>query len=206
MEKARVEAFSDGVLAIAITLLILEIRVPEPEALNGAGLAHYLGQQWSSYAAYLLSFAVIGIMWVNHHAIFQAVARVDRTLLLLNLHLLLWIAFLPFPTALVARYFRRGYDAGVAMAVYSGVMFVIGLSFQLLWRWITRDDRLLHGHIDQPQAHARATRFGLGLGVYLAAVGLSFLSAFATLILHFLMAGYYVVDQLAVGGQAPDRA
>lgn len=206
MEKARVEAFSDGVLAIAITLLILEIRVPAPEALGAAGLGHYLATQWSSYAAYLLSFVVIGIMWVNHHAIFQAVAKVDRVLLLLNLHLLLWIAFLPFPTALVARYFRHGHDAGVAMAVYSGVMFVIGGAFQLLWQWICRHDRLLQPHIDQRQARAQAGRFGLGLVVYLAAVGLSFLSALATLILHFLVAGYYVVDQLSVGGATEDRA
>lgn len=206
MEKARVEAFSDGVLAIAITLLILEIRVPDPETLGSGGLAHYLGTQWSSYAAYLLSFVVIGIMWVNHHAIFQAVARVDRVLLLLNLHLLLWIAFLPFPTALVARYFRHGHDAGVAMAVYSGVMLVIGVAFQLLWQWICRHDRLLAPHVDGQQARTRAGRFGLGLAVYGAAIGLSFLSALATLVLHFLVAGYYVFDQLSVGGTPQDGA
>jgi uncharacterized membrane protein len=206
MEKTRVEAFSDGVLAIAITLLILEIRVPEPESLGPGGLGHYLGAQWSSYAAYLLSFVVIGIMWVNHHAIFHAVARVDRVLLLLNLHLLLWIAFLPFPTALVARYFRHGDDAGVAMAVYSAVMLVIGIAFQLLWQWICRNDRLLQPHIDRQQARARAGRFGLGLLVYLGAIGLSFVSALATLVVHFLIAGYYVVDQLSVEGPTEDAA
>ena len=69
-DKARVEAFSDGVLAIAITLLVLELRVPEAGTLSG-GLAHYLSEQWSSYAAYVLSFVVIGIMWVNHHGVFS---------------------------------------------------------------------------------------------------------------------------------------
>jgi uncharacterized membrane protein len=96
-DKIRVEAFSDGVLAIAITLLVLELRVPEAEELSH-GLAEYLSGQWSSYAAYLLSFVIIGIMWVNHHAVFARVVRVDRPPLLLNLHLLLWIAVLPFPT------------------------------------------------------------------------------------------------------------
>lgn len=204
MEKNRVEAFSDGVFAIAITLLILEIRVPDPQTLTG-GLAHYLGQQWSSLAAYVLSFAIIGVMWINHHAIFHTVARVDRVLLLLNLHLLLWIAFVPFPTALVARYFRHGSDAGVAMAAYSATMFVIAIAFNMLWRWICRDDRLLHPHIDYRQAQARAKRYTLGLYFYPAAVGLSFLSALAALILHFVTAAYYVADQLAVRTE-PDRA
>ena len=204
MEKNRVEAFSDGVFAIAITLLILEIRVPDPQALSG-GLAHYLGQQWSSLAAYLLSFVAIGIMWINHHSILHSVARVDRVLLLLNLHLLLWIAFVPFPTALVARYFRHGSDAGVAMAAYSATMFVIAIAFNMLWRWICRDDRLLHPHIDYREAQARAKRYTLGLYLYPAAFGLSFFSAAAALLLHFATATYYVADQLGVGA-TPDRA
>lgn len=185
MTTNRLEAFSDGVLAIAITLLILEIRVPDPDQLSG-GLAHYLGQQWSSYAAYVVSFVIIGIIWVNHHAVFDRVSRVDRPLLLLNLLLLMWIAFLPFPTALVARYFRHGHDARVAMAVYSGTMLAIGLSFQLVWRWICR----LEGQ-------SRSPRFGLGPVLYAVAVGLSFVSPALTLTLHFLVAGYYVFDQLS---------
>jgi uncharacterized membrane protein len=197
-ESARVEAFSDGVLAIAITLLVLELRVPEAEQLHD-GLAQYLGDQWSSYAAYLLSFMIIGIMWVNHHAIFTAVARVDRMLLVLNLHLLLWIAVLPFPTALVAQYIREGDDARVAMAVYSGVMLGCAIAFNLLWRWITRDDRLLHPSVDQPAARATVRRFGVGILVYAATVVVSFLSPVGALVLHFLIAGYYLSDQLRVG-------
>lgn len=104
-ESGRVEAFSDGVFAIAITLLILEIKVPE-----GAGehLWTALGAQWPSYAAYVVSFLVIGIMWANHHTVFGYVARVDRTLLFLNLLLLLVVAALPWPTALLAEYLREG--------------------------------------------------------------------------------------------------
>ena len=196
-DKARVEAFSDGVLAIAITLLVLELRVPDASTLSG-GLAHYLSEQWSSYAAYLLSFVVIGIMWVNHHGVFSRVVRVDRPLLLLNLHLLLWIAVLPFPTALVARYIRHGDEARVAMAVYSGVMVATSVAWILLWLWITHDERLLHPDIDQRAARGSVRRFGAGLVVYAATVIVSLVSPVTALVLHFLIAGYYVLDQLGV--------
>jgi uncharacterized membrane protein len=168
--------------------------VPAPSA---EGLAHGLAQEWSSYAAYLLSFVVIGIMWVNHHAVFARVVNVDRPLLLLNLHLLLWIAVLPFPTALVARYIRHGHDARVAMAVYSGVMFATSVAWSLLWLWITRDARLLHRAIDARAARASARRFSAGLVVYALTVVLSFVSPLLALVLHFVIAGYYVFDQLA---------
>ena len=197
MPTSRVEAFSDGVIAIAITLLILEIRVPEEVAATH-GLTHALGDQWSSFAAYLLSFLVIGIMWVNHHTLLATVARVDRVLLLLNLFLLLWIAFLPFPTGLVADYIRHGHDAKVAMAVYSGTMVACAVGFNGMWLWITRDTRLLHEHIDQPAAKASRRRFAFGILVYAATVVLSFISALATLVVHFAIAAYYVADQLAV--------
>lgn len=194
-EKDRILAFSDGVIAIAITLLVLELRVPAPSELNH-GLAHYLGSLWSSYASYVLSFAVIGIIWMNHHRVLDHVARVDRVLMILNLHLLLWIAVLPFPTALVGKFIRHGNDAKVAMAVYSAVMVMCAIAFQLLWRWITRDERLLHEHVDQPAARAAAGRFGVGLYIYLATIGLSFLSPVAALAVHFAIATYYVADQL----------
>ena len=193
-DKARVEAFSDGVLAIAITLLVLELRVPTS---TPDGLAHALAQEWSSYAAYLLSFVVIGIMWVNHHAMFNRITKVDRPLLLLNLHLLLWIAVLPFPTALVARFIRHGHDARVAMAVYSGVMTATSVAWALLWLWITRDARLLHRDIDPRAARASTRRFTAGLFVYAVTVAVSFASPVLALVLHFVIAGYYVFDQLA---------
>ncbi|MGH9225549.1 MAG: TMEM175 family protein [Acidimicrobiales bacterium] len=193
MPASRLEAFSDGVIAIAITLLVLEIHVPEEAA---EGLAHALADQWSSYAAYLLSFVVIGIMWVNHHALMASVAKVDRALLLLNLHLLLWIAVLPFPTALVAEYIRHGDDAHVAMAVYSANMLGSAIAFNLLWLWITRDARLLHAHVDHAAAKASRRRFGVGVLVYVATVALSFANAILTLVVHFAVAAYYVADQL----------
>src|SRR4051794_19079406 len=101
-ETGRVEAFSDGVFAIAITLLVLDVRVPED--LEHGGLWRALGHIWPSYAGYAVSFFAIGIMWVNHHDLFSTVARVDRRLLFLNLAILGLIGFLPFPTAILARF------------------------------------------------------------------------------------------------------
>jgi hypothetical protein len=124
--KNRLEAFSDGVLAIAITLLVIEIHPPEIG--EGETLAHALWQQWPSYVAYLVSFLTIGVIWLNHHRIFDQVARVDGPLLLLNLNLL-WTALIPFPTAVVAEHLQDGDEAArTASALYCGVLLVMGLA------------------------------------------------------------------------------
>jgi len=126
--KTRLEAFSDGVLAIAITLLVIEIHPPEVH--EGERLAHALWAQWPSYAGYLVSFLTIGVIWLNHHRIFEQVARVDGPLLLLNLNLLLWTALIPFPTAVVAENLAAGGDAArTASALYCGVLLLMSLSF-----------------------------------------------------------------------------
>src|SRR3954451_13659328 len=104
MTTTRVEAFSDGVFAIVITLLVIELRPPSVGA--GESLARALWHEWPGYVAYVVSFMVIGVMWLNHHRMFDQVQRVDGALLVLNLHLLLWTALIPFPTAVVADYLR----------------------------------------------------------------------------------------------------
>ncbi len=195
METSRLEAFSDGVFAIAITLLIIEVRVPHAEE---GGLAAALAQQWPSYVAYATSFAVIGIMWVNHHALIQVVAVVDRPLLFLNLLLLMFVAFVPFPTALLAENLQAPpSDAHIAAAVYSANGMLNAIGFNLLWRWIVRDDKLVHAHLDVQQLRARTWRFSLGLVLYPLTVALSFVSAPLTLAVHGAIALYYVIDQLA---------
>src|SRR5258706_2511001 len=102
---ARLEPFSDGVFSIAITLLILEIKVPSTAEIAGSGgLWTALAGRWPSYVGYLLSFLIIGIMWANHHALFAYIRRVDRRFIFANLLLLLTLGFLPFPTALLAEH------------------------------------------------------------------------------------------------------
>ena len=141
MSLGRIEAFSDGVFAIAITLLVLEIHVPE-EPKNGLGQA--LLDQWPAYASYVVSFFVIGIIWINHHAVFDHLARADRPLLFLNLLLLLFVAVLPFPTNLLATYMQEGgADERVAAIVYAGTMTGMGAAFGALWSYASRHGRLL---------------------------------------------------------------
>ncbi|MGW3912123.1 TMEM175 family protein [Streptomyces sp. NPDC005070] len=203
-ESGRVEAFSDGVFAIAITLLILEIKVPE--AGENGGLWHALGEQWPSYAAYVVSFLVIGIMWINHHQVFSYVARVDRTLMFLNLLLLMVVAAIPWPTAMVAEYLREGKASHAAAAVYSLVMVAMALAFQAVWWHLTRTGRLLDGRVDVEGARRTRVRFALGSLAYPATVALSFVSAPLTLAAHGLLAVYYGFNQVPVPIRTPDAA
>jgi uncharacterized membrane protein len=129
MATGRLEAFSDGVFAIAITLLVLDLAVPARNRSEPGGLAAALGHQWPSYFAYLVSFLIIGIIWVNHHTVFDTVRLVDRPVLFANLALLLVVSALPFPTRLLAEYLTAGYDSHVAAAIYSAAMLTMGLAF-----------------------------------------------------------------------------
>jgi TMEM175 potassium channel family protein len=202
--KNRLEAFSDGVLAIAITLLVIDIRPPEVG--QGETPAHALWQQWPSYVAYLVSFLTIGVIWLNHHRIFEQVARVDGPLLLLNLNLLLWTALIPFPTTVVAEHLGDGGEAAqAAAALYCGVLLLTGLAFGALFAWITHTDRLL-GRLPPPGVvRAARRRFMLGLVVYAAALALSWVSAPLALGLCGLMALYYAFDQASVPAEPEPR-
>ncbi|MFD4501444.1 TMEM175 family protein [Streptomyces sp. NPDC058457] len=196
-ESGRVEAFSDGVFAIAVTLLILDIKVPKTA--EGGSLWQALGTQWPSYAAYVVSFLVIGIMWVNHHQVFSYVARVDRTLMFLNLLVLLVVAAVPWPTAMLAEYLREGAAAShTAAAVYSLVMVLMAAAFQALWWHLTRTGHLFDARVDAGAARATRLRFALGSLGYPVTVGLAFVSAPLTLTAHGLLALYYGFNQVPV--------
>jgi uncharacterized membrane protein len=193
LTKNRLEAFSDGVFAIAITLLVIEIRPPTPAA--GESLARALWEQWPHYLGYFLSFLVLGVMWLNHHRIFEPAVRVDGIVLVLNLNLLLWAVLIPFPTAVVADFLREGGDdAKTAVALYGGVILLAAISFTALFVGITRE-----GIVDQlptpQQVRAARLRFGLGVGVYTGAFLLSWLSPALALAAHATMAAYYLTEQ-----------
>ncbi|MBA2712872.1 MAG: DUF1211 domain-containing protein, partial [Rubrobacteraceae bacterium] len=119
MSTNRTEAFSDGVFAIAATLLVLELKIPHAES---GGLLGALLEQWPSYATYVVSFLTIGIIWVNHHAILDRTRRVNRALLFINLIFLMVVAAIPFPTAVFADYLKEGHDERLAAAIYGGTM------------------------------------------------------------------------------------
>lgn len=199
MSPGRLEAFSDGVFAIAITLLVLDIRVPDRGLTGDYGLGAALAHAWPSYFAYLVSFLVIGIIWINHHRMFTAVRRVDRAVLFVNLALLLFVSALPFPTQLLAEYLTAGGSSShIAAAVYSGTMFAIGAAFTGLWLVLTRDIGLLHEHIDGPASRTALRRFSIGGVFYSITIGLSFVSAIATLAVHAALAIYYCFDHLQI--------
>src|SRR6266850_2199124 len=125
MRTTRLEAFSDGVFAIAATLLVLELRVPAESADLGAALTHL----WPAYAAYLVSFLTIGIIWVNHHTLLEHCRRVDRRFLYLNLLLLIAVGIVPFPTALVGQYILAEHGATAALVVYGLGGLLIAIAF-----------------------------------------------------------------------------
>jgi uncharacterized membrane protein len=192
VDSDRTEAFSDGVFAVAITLLALDLAVGGP---GHGSLAHQLGDHWPSFAAYVVSFFTIGITWVNHHALFQSFAKTDRTLQFLNLLLLLFIVAIPFATSTMASYLRGGgADAHLAAAVYAGVLECMGLSFGAIFVWSTRAERR-HAPLPGGATLGAVVRFTIGNFAYLVAIGLAFVSAYAALALIGLVAVYYVFEQ-----------
>jgi uncharacterized membrane protein len=189
MSKARLEAFSDGVIAVAITLLALDLTVPEP--LHG-DLLTQLGNHWPQFAAYAVSFFTIGIIWVNHHARVSQIAVVDRTLLFINLVLLLFVVLIPFATATMATYLTSAAeDSHIAMAVYAVVLEGMALSFTAMFEWSLGEGR---SRITIPIGQRRAARLRTSIGtiVYAVVFVVAFISAPFSLALAGCTAIYYV--------------
>lgn len=188
-ETARVEAFSDGVFAIAMTLLILEIRVPHPPADGAVGkwqLLASLAHLWPSFVAFVLSFGTVLIMWVNHHGLFKHAHRVNNHLLFANGFLLLMVTFVPFPTAVLAEYLDRP-GANAAAVFYCGVYVLVGVSYNILLRAVVANRA--PGAAGSPTHETAIARIGrsyyIGLAVYLAATLVSIFSAFGGLAICF---------------------
>lgn len=182
-DPARVAAFSDAVIAIAVTLLVLEIRPPE----DSADLLHGLATLWPSYLSYILTFMLIGQIWANHHVMFDHIHSVDRVVLFLNTVLLMDIAFLPFAAAVSAQAFRDGQSQRTAV-VFHGIIFeVAAVLFNAIWEYARRHRRLLASTIDAAGARAISLRFRLALawiavgtllGAVLPALGVAVIAAF----------------------------
>ncbi|MFG2998278.1 TMEM175 family protein [Streptomyces sp. NPDC048340] len=194
-ETNRVEAFSDGVFAIVITILVLELKVPEGQ---GDELWHGLREQWPHYAAYVVSFLIIGVMWVNHHTIFSHLKRVDRPLLFLNLMVLMVVSVIPYTTNVLAEHLVNDDSANVAAILYSSWTVVYALAFLAFWWYVTQVGHLFHETVDKDGARATRLRFGLGAIAYPLTVVLSFFSAPLTLVAHFLIALYYAANQIPI--------
>jgi uncharacterized membrane protein len=188
--KNRVEAFSDGVFAVAVTLLVLNFQSPQFVKVLVEGRNY---SQWAGllpvFLAYLLSFVIVGIYWVAHHNTFHYIRHSDRNLLWLNILLLMCIVFIPFPTALLGQYPERQ----ISIIIYGGTLVITGALLQLLWWYATSHYRLVDKDID-PRLIARATRRNLmAPAVYLLAIALSFLNCFISLAIFAIVPLLYII-------------
>jgi len=192
-ETGRLEAFSDGVLAVAITLLALNISVPLRESGHPwHGLAAALAGQWPVYLAYLLSFLTILIIWVNHHNLFKLIGHFDQLFLLLNGLLLMVVTLIPFATTLLADYIQQP-DQKTAQAVYATVSLLMAIIFNRMWAYASRDRRLLSADAEQKQVDAITRQYRFGPILYLSAFGLAFVSAQASLAVCIGLAVFFAV-------------
>jgi len=173
-DSYRLEAFSDGVFSIAITLLALDLRVPVFETVNSKNLFEALLKEWPSYLAFTASFMSILVMWINHHGIFKSVRKTSSELFFANGFLLMLTVVTPFTTALVARYLRTP-AASAAMAVYAGSFIIISIAYNWLWAAATGCSHATE-HLNRVTRHYR-----LGLPIYCLATAVAFLNPLLSL-------------------------
>jgi uncharacterized membrane protein len=191
--KARLETLSDGIFAIAMTLLVLTIAQPT----DFDRLHHELLRLWPSLAAYIVSFAVIGIMWLNHHSVFGHLERIDRPLFYLNLLLLTTIAFLPYPTGVLGHALGVAHGARAAAVFYSITMVVNAYAWAALWLYASVGRRLLTPTFPESERRTATILFTGGSLAYTLSVGIAFINAYACLAFHAALAVYYAFDPLS---------
>ena len=185
----RMEAFSDGVFAIAITLLVLELSVPETAFEDlWSGIAH----QWPSYLAYVTSFLTIGGIWAAHHGIFRRLQYANQRLMVLNLLLLMATSFLPFPTKLMAETIHDEGAARTAVIFYGGTLLVISLLLSALWGSVALDRRVLRPEVSDDDVKAIALATAPNIGLYVTMIALAFFAPQAAIF------GYLVIAIVAL--------
>ncbi|MGI8857432.1 MAG: TMEM175 family protein [Thermomicrobiales bacterium] len=194
-QTGRLEAFSDGVFAIAVTLLVLELRAPLPGTLHeGESLLHALLHAWPAYLAFVTSFVTILIMWINHHNIFKLIARIDHTFLLLNGFLLITVTFIPFPTNVIAEYIREP-EARTAAVFYAGTFLLMAIAFNLVWRYAAHDRRLLARNVDMRLVSIINKQFQIGPVPYVLCVVVALINAIAGFALIIALAVYWALPE-----------
>jgi uncharacterized membrane protein len=200
-ETGRVEAFSDGVFAVAITLLVLNIQPPPINDLDpfiDNKLRFYILNQWPMLLAFVTSFATIGVMWINHHKVFSRVKYIDNTLLLLNLLLLLVIVFIPYPTALLAEQYKNypeGHDAAI---FYTATNVILAICFNLLWFYAAHHSRLLREDTDPDDTKAISRQYIFGPFASLLTFGLAWINVPISILLNLLLTLFF-----AIAGRSP---
>jgi uncharacterized membrane protein len=195
VETSRLETFSDGVFAIAITLLILEVRLPPEET---GSLAHRLAEAWPGYVSYVISFVTIGIMWANHHGVFRLIDRTSHGLVVANLFLLLCVAFIPFPTKVLGEHLSGAGDVQRAVTVfYCGTFTVTAAFYNLLWQTAAWRNRLIASGAEAGAAEV-TRRYRYGVPSYLAATVAALWSVPVSLAIDAGLALLYVLPRREV--------
>jgi uncharacterized membrane protein len=193
LTTSRVEGFTDGVLAIAITLLVLQLGVD-----NGGGtLAQRLAHQWPLFLSYFISFMNIGVVWLNHHKIVSRLSHVDHTFLVLNLLLLMIVSLLPFPTRVVGQALagETHADQRTAALLYAGTFFAASLAFLALWRWASNGRRLIKPEVPDQLNRVRTLRLALAIPMFAIPCGLALWNPIAALVADAaLMASFLMSD------------
>jgi uncharacterized membrane protein len=188
--RNRIEALTDGVFAVAMTLLVLDIKVPElRQPLATTELPLKLLSLWPKFLSYTISFVILGVYWVGHHVQLSFIRRADRPLLWINIFFLLWVALVPFSTALLSEYAKTR----VAIAIYGANLIAIGLTLALHWRYATTESRHVDPDIDRGLVGAAMYRTLMAPLVYVIAIGLSFVRAEMSLALYTLVPILYIL-------------
>ncbi len=195
-DTSRLEAFSDGVFAIAITLLVLEISVPESDFDD---LWKGIADQWPSYLAYATSFITIGGLWIAHHGIFRRLVGADDAVMRLNILLLMLVSFLPFPTKLVAEAIEVASAERAAVVFFGLVLLAISVTISALWRYVARHRDLLEPGVTDEEVKAMTLVTTPSIGFYAVIVGLAFL------VPQVAAFGYLLIAVVAVFRQHGDR-
>ena len=192
MSTGRLESFSDGVLAVAATLLVLNVTVPVVGSHESLG--HALADHWHIYLAYAVSFITIGIIWINHHVVVSRLRIADHAILMLNLLLLLWVALIPFATSLMTDYLRQGHGQHLAAAVYAGMFLLMSISFAALnWFILFRRTALLRVELSIDERRRIIARFVTGIIPYAVATALAAVSPYITLAICGAIAAFYAL-------------
>jgi len=196
MTTARLETFADGVFAIAATLLVLNVDIPE---LGTHSLAHELTRLWPAYVGYAVSFATIGILWVNHHTVLLQLRGADRIFLFINVLFLLCVAFIPFPTRLLATYVRTG-DGRAAAVAYGITLTATAVFFNFIWRYaIGGGGRLLRPDADRREVDGITRSYRPGVPMYAAATIVGIFQAEVSAVLFTAIALFYVLSSSLFG-------
>ena len=186
---SRLQSYVDAILAIAATLLILNVTVT-----GGGSLSHSLVHAWPSYAAYAVSFLTIGVIWINHHAILRLIEQPDPLFVIQNLFLLLFVAFLPFPTHVLADALQSGHGAAAAAVFYGISATLMAASFNALWIYASHRGRLLRADAPKRVVAGITRSFRPGIALYATATVVGLFSAWASATLYAAITLFYVIS------------